>query len=103
MASVSTKCPYCRRRYQQAAAYKKHLETMHHDILLSLRGIVDTTLPELRAFTPDENRDQCDSDYEPNPMMEIADCYAASNYPGDMQHDSDEEDFSQPPDRGRLS
>ena len=103
MASLSTKCPYCRRRYQQAAAYEKHLETMHHDILLSLRAIVDTTLPGLRAFAPNENSNQCDSDYESDPMLEIADCYAASNDPGDMQHDSDEEDFSQPPDRGRPS
>ena len=36
-------------------------------------------------------------------MLEIADCYAASYDPGDMQHDSDEEDFSQPLDRGRPS
>ena len=76
---------------------------MHHDILLSLRAIVDTTLPGLRAFALDENSDQGDSDYESDPMLEIADCYAASNDPGDMQHDSDEEDFSQPLDRGRPS
>jgi len=36
-------------------------------------------------------------------MLEIADCYAASNDPGDMQHNSDEEDLSQPPDRRRQS
>ena len=63
MASLSTNCPYWRRRYSQATAYEKHLETMHHDILLSLRAIVDTILPGLRAFEPDENRDQGDSDY----------------------------------------
>ena len=73
---------------------------MHHDILLSLRGIVETTLPGLRAFAPDETSDQGDLDYESDPMLGIADCYAASNDPGDMQHDSDEEDLSQPPDRG---
>ena len=61
---------------------------------------MDTTLPGLRVFAPDENSDQGDSDYESDPMLEIADCYAASNDPGDMQHDSDEEDFSQQPDRG---
>ena len=33
----------------------------------------------------------------------MADCYAASNDPGDMQYDSDEEDYSQPPDHGRQS
>ena len=36
-------------------------------------------------------------------MLEIADSYAASNDPGDMPHDSDEEDFSQPPDSRRPS
>ena len=61
---------------------------------------MDTTLPGLRAFVSNENSNQCDSDYESDLMLEIADCYAASNDPGDMQHDSDEEDFSQPPDRG---
>jgi len=69
MASLTTKCPYCRRRYQHAAANEKHLETMHHDILLSLRAIVDTTLPELRAFAPDEKSNQGDSDYESDPML----------------------------------
>ena len=75
---------------------------MYHDILLSLCAIVDTTLPGLRAFTPDENRDQGDSDYESDRMLEIADYYAARNDPGDMQDDSDEEDISQPLDRGRC-
>jgi len=103
MASLSRKCPYCRRRYRQAAAYEKHLETIHHDIHLSFRAIVDTTLPGLRGFAPDENSDQGDSDYESDPMLEIEDCCAASNDPGDMQHDSDEEDFSQPLDCGRPS
>ena len=36
-------------------------------------------------------------------MLEIADYYAASNDPGDMQHDLDKAAFSQPPDRGRPS
>ena len=74
---------------------------MHLDILLSLRAIVDTTLPELRAFAPEEKSDQCDPDYTSDAMLEIADCYTASNNPSDMPHDSDEEDFSQLPDRGR--
>ena len=64
---------------------------------------MDTTLPGLRVFAPDENCDQGDSDYESDQMLEIADSYAASNDPGDMQHDSDEEDFSQPPDSERPS
>ena len=104
MTSLSTKCPYCRRRNQQAAAYENHPERMHHDILLSLSAIVDTSLPGLRAFTPDENCDLYDLDYESNLMLEIADCYAASNNPGDnMQHDSDEKDFSKPQDYRRPS
>ena len=76
---------------------------MHHDIFLSLPAIVDTTLPGLRAFAPDENSDQEYSEYKSHLMLEIADCYAASNVPGDMKHDSEEDDFSQPPDRGRPS
>ena len=64
---------------------------------------MDTTLPGLRAFAPDENSNQCESDYESDPMLEIADCYTASNDPGDMQHDSDKEDFSLQLDRGRSS
>ena len=60
---------------------------MHHDILFCLRGFVHATFPGLMAFAQDENSDQCDSDYESDPMLEIADCYAASNNPGDMQHD----------------
>ena len=68
---------------------------MHHDILLSLRGIVDTILLGLRVFVPDENSDQCNLDYESDLMLEIADCYIASNGPGDIQHNSDQEDFSQ--------
>ena len=51
---------------------------------------MDTILPGLRAYAPNENSNQCDSDYKSDPMLEIADCYAASNDPGDMQHDSDE-------------
>ena len=31
-------------------------------------------------------------------MLDIADCYTPSNSPGDMQHDSDKQDFFQPPD-----
>jgi len=41
MTSKTAKCPYCRRRYQQAAAYEKHVQTMHLDIVLSLSAIAD--------------------------------------------------------------
>ena len=76
---------------------------MHNDIPLSLPAILDRTLTGLRAFAPDESCDQRDSEYESDPMLEIADCYAASDDSGDMQHDSDKEDLSQPLDRGRPS
>jgi len=76
---------------------------MHHDILLSHGAIVNITLPGLRAFAPDENSDQGDSDDESDPMLEIANRYAASNDPGDMEHEEDEEDLSQPPDSGGSS
>ena len=83
--------------------YEMHLETMHNDIPLSLTAILDRTLTGLAAFVPDESCDQRDSEYESDPMLEIADCYAASDDSGDMQHDSDKEDLSQPLDRGRRS
>jgi len=69
---------------------------MHLDILLSLRAVVDPTFP-------DENIDQSDSDYESDLMMEIADCHGACHDLDDIQHESDLEDVSQPPDRGCLS
>ena len=64
---------------------------------------MDTTLSGLRAVAPDENSDQCNSDYESDLMLDIGDCYAASNDPGDMQYGSDKADFSQPPERGHPS
>ena len=97
MASLSTMSSYCRRSYKQTTAYEKHLKTMHHYISLSLHAIVDTTLPRLRAFASNEKSNQYDSDYESDPMLEIADWYVASNNPGDMQHEEDEEDFSLSP------
>ena len=38
---MSTKCPYCHRRYQHAAAYEKYFRAAHHDILLFRRQITD--------------------------------------------------------------
>ena len=63
MTSKTTKCPYCRRRYQQATAYEKHLQTMHLDIILALSAIADTA-----SMGPTSVRDELenltDSDYE---------------------------------------
>jgi len=57
MTSNSTKCPYCRQRYQQAAAYEKHLQKMHSDIL-SLQVTVEQTLHVPTAFVHGENPNQ---------------------------------------------
>ena len=54
MISDSTKCPYCQQRYQQATAYKKHLQKMHSDIL-SLQATVEQTLRVPTAFVRSEN------------------------------------------------
>src|ERR1700710_2539178 len=114
MTSKTTKCPYCRRRYQQAAAYGKHLRTMHPDIMLSLHTSADQTLLGRTAFVCGKNRDQhpmsitnrpvdyqSHSDYESDPRPEIIDCNSASDETDDdMQHDSDAEDILQLPDQG---
>jgi len=98
MTSNTTKCPYCRRRYQQAAAYEKHVQTMHLDIVLSLNANADLTSRGPLAFVPDETINQSDSDYESDQGLEIADCRAASSEIDDnMQNDSDAEDMSHPP------
>jgi len=98
MTSNTTKCPYCRRRYQQAAAYEKHSQTMHLNILLSLPANADLTSSGPPAFVYDENINQSDSDYKSDHRMEITDCCAASSkIDNDIQNDSDAEDISHPP------
>jgi len=98
MTSNTTKCPYCRGRYQQAAAYEKHLQAMHLDIVLSLDANADLTSPGPPAFVHDENINQSNSDYESDYRLEMADCRAASSeIDDDMQNDSDAEDVSHPP------
>jgi len=104
MTSNTTKCPYCRRRYQQAAAYEKHLQTIHLDIILSLRANADLTTPGPPAFVHDETINQSDSDYESDYRLEIADCCVASSEIDDvMQNNSDAEHISHPPVCGRPS
>jgi hypothetical protein len=116
MTSNSTKCPYCRQRYQQAAAYEKHLQKMHSDIL-SLQATVEQTLRVPTAFVRGKNPNQTnisitnrplgdlsDSDYESDPSPEIIDCdsYSASDTTDDdIRYDSDGEDIFQPPAQGR--
>src|SRR5437868_13613817 len=115
MTSNSTKYPNCRQRHQQAAAYGKHLQKMHSDIL-SLQAIVEQTLRVPTAFVRGENPNQTnisitnrplgdlsDSDYESDPSPEIIDCnsYSASDTTDDdIRYDSDGEDIFQPPAQG---
>jgi len=98
MTSKTTKCPYCRRRYQQAAADEKHLHTMHLDIVLSLNAIADAASSRARrTFVRDELENMTDSDYESDPGLEITDIHTTSGVIDDMHNDSDTEDVSHPP------
>ena len=100
MTSNTIKCPYCRRRYQQAAAYEKYLQTMHLEMVLSLSAIVDAA--SMRpTFVCDELENLTDSDIESDCRLEIPDFHTASGEKDDMQNDSDTEDVSHPPVRVR--
>jgi len=73
ITSETTKCPYCRGGYHQAAAYVKHLQTMHLDIVLSLSAIAVTgalcrktdpqiaTVPKTQCRSKDHNKDKDNS------------------------------------------
>jgi len=88
MTSKTTKCPYCRRRYQQAAAYEKHLHTMHLDIVLSLNAIADAASSTARpTFGRDVLENMTDSDYESDPRLEIADIHTTSGEIDNMHND----------------
>ena len=102
---MSTKCPYCRRRRQHAAAYEKHVRAPHHDILLFRRPIADfgsATLSVQTCFIEDEIVNQRDtgavdafaegwgdSDYESNPAILSHDLRSEQERVGDMENDSD--------------
>ena len=96
MTSKTPKCPYCRRRDEQAAAYEKQLQTMHLDIVLSLSAIVDAASMG-PTFVLDELENLTDLDYESDCRLEIPDFHTASGEIDDMQNDSDTEDVSHPP------
>jgi len=102
MTSKTTKCPYCRRRYQQAAAYEKHLQTMHLDIVLSVSPIADAASMG-PTFVRDELENLTDSDYESDCRLKIPDFHTASGEIDNMQNDSDTEDVSHPPVRVHRS
>jgi len=87
MTFKTTKCPYFRRRYQQAATYEKHLHTMHLDIALFLTTIADATSSTARTtFVRDELENMTDSGYESDPGLEIADIHTASGGEIDDMH-----------------
>jgi len=96
MTSKTTKCPYCRRRYQQATAYEKHLQIMHLDIVLSLSAIADAASMG-PTFVREELENLTDSDYESDCRLKIPDFHTASGEIDDMQNDSDTEEVSHPP------
>jgi len=103
MTSKTTKSPYCRRGYQQAAAYEKHLHTMHLDIILSLNAITDAASSVARTtFVRDELENMTDSDYKSDPGLEIADIHTTTGEVDDMHNDSDTEEFSHALVRGCL-
>ena len=90
MTSKTTKCPDCRRHYQQAAAYEKHLHTMHLYIVLSLNAIADAASSTSRpTFVRDELENITNSDYESDPGLEIANIHTTSGEIDDMHNDSD--------------
>jgi len=98
MTSKTTKCPYCRRRYQQAAAYEKHLHTIHLDIVLSLNAIADAASSTARpTCVRDELENMTDSEYESDPGLPIADIHTTSGEIDDIHNDSDTEDVPHPP------
>ena len=111
---MSTKCPYCRRRYQHAADYEKHVWAAHHDILLFRRQIADfgsATSSVQTSFIEDEIRNQRDtsaadefaegwgdSDYESDLAILRHDLRSEQERVGDMEDDSDSEGVSRRPD-----
>src|SRR5205807_1981997 len=102
MTSNKTKYPYCRRRYQQAAAYEKYLQTMHLDIIFSHSAIADMTSIAQAPFlhTHDES-ELSDTDYTSDTRPEIADCHAARDEINEyMQNDPDVGDACHSPVRG---
>ena len=73
ITSETTKCPYCRRGYHQAAAYVKPLQTKHLNIVLSrsaiaVRGALCrktdpqiATVPKTQSRSKDQNKDKDNS------------------------------------------
>ncbi|PUU79382.1 hypothetical protein B9Z19DRAFT_1064276 [Tuber borchii] len=76
---------------------RKHLQTMHLDIVLFLCANTDLISPELPAFILNENIDQSELDYETNHWLEIADCHRVSSKIDDnMQNELDAKNVFHP-------
>ena len=111
---MSTKCPYCRRSYQHAAAYQKHVRAAHHDILLFRCQTADfgpATSSVQTSFIEDETVNQHDtgaadefaegrgdSDYESDPAILGHDLRSERERVGDMEDDVDSEGVARQPD-----
>ena len=111
---MSTKCPYCRRRYQHTAAYEKNVRAAHHDILLFHRPTADfgsATSSVQRSFIEDATANQHDtsagdefaegwgnSDHESDPAILSHDLRSEQKRVGDMEDDSDSAGVSRQPD-----
>jgi len=67
---MPSKCPFCRQKYTQAAAYEKHLRTTHANVNIILAS---TTIryPSSASHVLDTQTDvvgeRLDSDYESDP------------------------------------
>jgi len=96
ITSKTIKSPYCRRSYEQAAAYEKLLQTMHLGIFLSLKEIVDVASMG-PTFVHDELQNLTDPDYDSDCRLRILDFHTASREIYDLQNDSDREEVSHTP------
>ena len=77
---------------------------MHLDIALSLNAIAEAASSTARpTFVRDEVENMTDSDYESDPGLEIAHIYTTIGEIDDRHNDSDREEVSHPPVRGRPS
>ena len=108
---MSTKCPYCHRRYKHAAAYEKHVWVAHHDILLFRRQTVDfgsATSSVQTSFIDDATANRRDtsagdefaegwgnSEYESDPSFLSHDLQSEQERVRDMEDDSDSAGVSQ--------
>ena len=92
---MSTKCPFCRRKYTGAGAYEKHLWTAHAKLDLVLASTVRNTSPansitdsETSLHRSEANRHP-DSNYESDPNLTR---YERDGFPDDVVHESDTEE-----------